>query len=430
VRSAGAVVGVVAMAVVVGFLVGLVGGSQGEEAAPTASRTVSGTPGTPRASAIAVNAVDKAKDAGIYESSTQATLAVVKDFDNDGHSDIFVGKVGLSPKFYLNDGNGHFTETNQGAFGNVDRHGCDAADVNADGLNDLFCAVGAHHGAVIKRNQLFIQQANHTFVDQAAQYGVLQPFERVYDGTFLDANGDAHPDLYTNSNSDRGDGMPSPNRLFVNEGGTAYRPAPEFGLEIASEGSTAEAGDFNGDGWQDLLVQTGVHDAGTLYLYRNDQGHGFTNVANQLGLEQKVLYATLADLNGDGRQDVIAALRSELRVYLSQGETFTYVFSKSVSDGTWVATGDVNGDERPDIYLMRRRPPGSSSGTNKPDVVYLNNGTADNFTEMSIPSTTEGDAESVWPIDYDKNGLTDFLVLNGRSEEGPVQLIAFFPASP
>ena len=218
-RLAGAVVGMIAMAVAAGYLVGLTGGSQEEEAAPTASRTVPSTPVTPRVSAKAVNAVDKAVDAGIYERSTPTTLAVVKDFDNDGYPDIFIGKVGLSPKFYVNEGNGHFTETNQGVFGNVDRHGCDAADVNADGLNDLFCAIGAHHGAVIKRNQLFIQQANHTFVDQAAQYGVLQPFERVYDGTFFDANGHALPDLFTTANDDRGDGMPSPNRLFVNEGG-------------------------------------------------------------------------------------------------------------------------------------------------------------------------------------------------------------------
>ena len=49
--------------------------------------------------------------------------------------------------------------------------------------------------------------------------------------------------------------------------------------------------------------------------------------------------------------------------------------------------------------------------------------------QRSIPSTSEGGAESVWPIDYDQNGLTDFLVLNGARGEAPVQLIAFFPAS-
>jgi hypothetical protein len=128
-------------------------------------------------------------------------------------------------------------------------------------------------------------------------------------------------------------------------------------------------------------------------------------------------------LNGDGRQDVIKALPSELRVYLNQG-TFVLAFRQTVSDGTWVAAGDVNGDDRPDIYLMRR-----GSSRNEPDLVYLNNGSGNNFTQMSIPSTTEGDADSVWPIDYDKNGLTDFLVLNGDYRPGPVQLIAFFPAS-
>jgi Bacterial Ig-like domain len=48
----------------------------------------------------------------------------------------------------------------------------------------------------------------------------------------------------------------------------------------------------------------------------------------------------------------------------------------------------------------------------------------------SIPSTSQGEADSVEPLDYDGNGLTDFLVLNGGGEvgdgPGPVELIAFF----
>ncbi len=128
-------------------------------------------------------------------------------------------------------------------------------------------------------------------------------------------------------------------------------------------------------------------------------------------------------MNGDGRQVVIEVLRTELRVYLNQGETFLLAYRSSVSGGRTgkVAAGDVNGDDRPDIYLLR------SSTT---DLVYLNNGSGSAFTQMSIPSTGQGSGESVWPLDYDKNGLTDFLVLNGHNKPGPVQLIAFFPASP
>ena len=376
------------------------------------------------ASAIAVTAVDKAVDAGIYES-TKTFTTLAKDFNNDGHSDIFLGRHAGAPRFYLNDGNGHFKETNQGVFKSADRHQCDAADVNGDGLKDIYCAVGAHHGAVIKRNQLFIQQSNNTFVDQTGQYGVLEPFSRSYSGTFVNANGDAHPDLSTIGETDRGDGMPGPWRLFTNQGGSAYRQAPEFGFEREGETGTAEASDINGDGWQDLFVQSRSHAGGPLYVYRNNQGNSFTNVAKEVGLGQSVFHATLADLNGDGRQDVVEALSSELRVYLNQGGTFSLAFRQSVSNGRWVATGDVNGDNRPDLYLMR-----GGGSSNAPDLVYLNSGTGNNFTQMSVPSTTEGDAESVWPIDYDENGLTDFLVLNGNGRPGPVQLIAFFPASP
>lgn len=138
-------------------------------------------------------------------------------------------------------------------------------------------------------------------------------------------------------------------------------------------------------------------------------------------------HATLADVDGDGQKDVIEALRSEMRVYLNQGGTFSLAFSRSVSDGAWVAAGDVNGDDRPDIYLMRR---GRGGSANPPDLVYLNNGSGNNFTEMAVPSTSQGDAESVWPMDHDKNGLTDFLVLTGLTKPGPVQHIAFFPAFP
>jgi hypothetical protein len=70
-------------------------------------------------------------------------------------------------------------------------------------------------------------------------------------------------------------------------------------------------------------------------------------------------------------------------------------------------------------------------GANAADQVYLNDGTGRTFSQLSsIPSASQGVAESVWPIDYDSNGLTDFLVLNGEEDTArPVQLIAFFPDS-
>jgi hypothetical protein len=43
-----------------------------------------------------------------------------------------------------------------------------------------------------------------------------------------------------------------------------------------------------------------------------------------------------------------------------------------------------------------------------------------------MPQARGGYADSAIPIDHDRNGLTDFLVLNGKGGPGRVQLIAFF----
>ena len=67
-----------------------------------------------------------------------------------------------------------------------------------------------------------------------------------------------------------------------------------------------------------------------------------------------------------------------------------------------------------------------------PDLVFLNNGTGTGFvaTAITVPQPSKlGAAEDVTPIDYDNNGLTDFLVQNGNATKpGTIQLIAFFPA--
>jgi hypothetical protein len=62
------------------------------------------------------------------------------------------------------------------------------------------------------------------------------------------------------------------------------------------------------------------------------------------------------------------------------------VFSTALQYGFSVAAGDVNSDDRPDVYVMRGT---DSVGNNAPDQVYLNDGGGASFTRMSsIPSTS------------------------------------------
>jgi FG-GAP-like repeat len=378
------------------------------------------------ASAVAVSAVNKAAEAGISES-TKTYGAVVADFDNDTRPDIFLGRHGGQPRFYVNDGGGRFRKTNQGTFAEADRHGCDAADVNGDGLKDIFCTEGANHGTSPKRNELYIQRTDHTFAEQAGRYGVFDPFGRGRTAKFIEATGDGRPDLFVVNNPTRGDGMPSLNRFFTNQLGNSLRSAPAYGLERENfpQGSNnASVGDLDKDGRQDLVVTTPQG----LRVYHNNQGNSFTEVAASIGLAQRPRDATIADVNGDGWPDVIEVESRKLSVFLNTNGKFSSAFSTTLQYGFSVAAGDVNGDERSDIYLMRGR---DAAGTNAADQVYLNDGTGTGFSRMgSVPSTSQGSPDSVVPLDYDGNGLTDFLVLNGGGDAGgptgPVELIAFF----
>jgi hypothetical protein len=90
---------------------------------------------------------------------------------------------------------------------------------------DVHCAVGAARGTIMKRNELYVQRSDGSFDSLASRFGVLEPFARGRSGTFVDADGLGGPDPFVANFPDRADGLPSPNHLFINEGGsTPARP--------------------------------------------------------------------------------------------------------------------------------------------------------------------------------------------------------------
>jgi hypothetical protein len=368
-----------------------------------------------------VVAVDEAPAAGIAES-TQTWSATVNDFNGDGWPDFFLSRHGeATGQLFENDRQGHFAEAGAGTFRLRDRHGCTSADVDGNSRPDVFCSIGASRGTAVKSNELWVQQADGNFLDRAFPFDVQDSFGRGRESIFFDATGDGWPDLFVGNYDFRTDGLPTPNRLFVNQGGQSFADAPQEGLDRPVGAHCAQGGDVNGDGREDLLV------CGTrLFLYRNDGPSGFTDVAAQMGVgTDRPGQAVMADLNGDGLLDLAEVSATRLTVRLQQGGAFQTAFTYALVTGAAVGAGDVNGDGRADLYVVQ----GARGGQNDPDVMLQNDGTGTAFSELPIPETTVGKGDRVYPIDFDRNGLMDFLVLNGADTDGPLQLISFFAAA-
>jgi hypothetical protein len=369
-----------------------------------------------------VVAVDEAGAAGIAQNTTGWT-ASINDFNGDGLPDIFLMRGAKPASLYLNTGKGTFEEIDQGEFPAADRWDCASGIIQSGQNPAIYCAIGADHGNGLKASELYVQGSDTTYTNQASSYGLLDPTGRGRIATFIHLGKNTLPALFVGQDPFRSDGLPHPNRLYINTG-HGFVDDPQAGLDQPLGSTCAVAGDYLNTHYDDLLLCTPT---GTEHLYQ-DSGGTFTDVTAQSGLPAvPAVDAAWADLNNDGLLDLVLETSTQLLVFLQQANhTFKESFSMKIKDGTGVATGDVtrNGDQ--DIYVVE----GGSGSANEPDVMLLNNGAGTGFTQQSIPEATVGTGDNAYPINYEKNGLMDFLVLNGNGEHvgGPLQLITFFPA--
>jgi len=376
-------------------------------------------PTPPATTAIPVIFTDQASAAGIGSPVDWTFSASVADFNGDGWPDIFAARHWHPANLWINNKNGTFSPIDASFFSSIiDRHDCQAADFNQDGKEDIFCSVGADRGSAVKSNALFIQQSGQSFVNDAYQWNVSDPWGRGRYGAALDANNDGFPDIFYGTESLRPDGMPSMDRFFINSGHGSFVDDPAMGLDLEIGSLCAHTVDYNSDGWPDLLV---CGEEGGLHLFENQQGHGFKDVSSILGAPVNAVDAAMVDVNHDSLPDLITLTRNQLAERL-QNANGTFGAPKTLltlKGGVSLAVGDVNGDNNPDIYVVG----GTVAGQNAPDFLLLGDAKG-GFTSMKVPEATTGGGTRAYPIDYTKDGLSSFLVLNGQvPSKGPLQLL-------
>jgi len=363
-----------------------------------------------------------AKQAGIAEQ-TGTYGAVVADFDADGIEDLFIGRHGRKGRLVLNR-SGVFVDNESLKLASIDRHGCTAADIDGSGLPDLYCAIGGKRGSGLKANELWLDPGGPSPVEVAVESGISDPTGRGRATAFLKAERQGDISLVVTNSPTRVDGLPSVGRLFrsLGDGEFSSRARPGFAPRLGS--LAVQDADFDRDGREDLLLVTGGLQAprqkGTR-LYRNTQ-RGLVDVTRKMGIRSfGEVDAELVDLNRDGKLDLVQLSPTKLRVSKLKNGRFRTVWERTLTHGRAVATGDVNGDGKGDIYIVR-----SNGARNSADIMLINRNAGSAWSSMLIPQVYSGSGDDAYAIDHDGNGLDDFLVLNGHNERGPVQLVAFY----
>ncbi|WP_199269766.1 VCBS repeat-containing protein [Mucilaginibacter lacusdianchii] len=273
-----------------------------------------------------VNAINETEKLNVlsYEYFYNGGGVAAGDINNDGLTDLFFTANMQSCKLYLNQGHLKFKDITKQAcpalFIRADgwKTGVTMADVNGDGLLDIYVCYSGKADPDKRRNQLFINNGNLTFTEKATEYGLDDPGYGTQ-AAFLDYDHDGDLDMFLlNHNVKKIDNMEfakyknetdeyAGNKLFENAGnhftnvskkaGIIQNPLT-FGLGIA-------IADINLDGWPDVYVTNDYNEPD--YIYINNHNGTFTELSKQYvrHMSHFSMGVDIADFNNDGYPDIL-----------------------------------------------------------------------------------------------------------------------------
>ncbi len=269
---------------------------------------------------------NKVKDDGEYNDFNFRNFyngggVAIGDVNNDGKPDIFFTSNQGDCKLYINEGNWKFKDvTAQAGLNKYHRWhtGVTMVDINGDGWLDIYICNSGGLGNASRANELYINQKDGTFKEEAAKYGLADKGLGTQ-AIFFDYDHDGDLDCFVLNNSYRPIGSFGYNRELRNirdplNGDRLYRndngkfvdvsaQAGIYGSEIGF-GLGVAAGDMFNTGWDDMYISNDFfeHD----YLYKNQHNGKFNEISNEaLGhMSLSSMGSDMADINNDGLLDM------------------------------------------------------------------------------------------------------------------------------
>ena len=359
------------------------------------------------------------------------SATTVGDINGDGYDDIGMGSwIGNKADAIL--GGKNLTLAGNNYIGSAVWHQAGVGDVNGDGYNDVLFGTAAETGGMAR---LYTGGSNGLTSKTNIGNGIA--------AAAGDVNGDGIVDMIvmgaTSSNVYYG----STNGSYTNKSGNlsfGYNSAGN-GLSWGAQQYAAGVGDFNGDGYNDVVTTNGIYFGSATGL----------NNSNKISFNHAVTSANVAgDVNGDGYADVVvvdgkygnsyvlfggknkdSVLFSTIKgngsvsganggfaISTTQGSLQTAEYSNAVG------VGDVNGDGLADVLITTYGNTGSGSSAKalyakyKTDS-YIVYGKADPATVdpsalgkkgIIVPNNQADGSSSVGMVDVNGDGLADIYV--------------------
>ena len=251
----------------------------------------------------------------------------VGDYDNDGFKDLYVTNFG-SNRLYRNNGDGTFIDVTERAGVGDKRWGTSAAfaDYDNDGDLDLFVAnyvaFQLENNLVCYRRDrrdycapsdfagtpdvLYRNNGDGTFREVTREAGMFHPNGKGYGAVWGDYNNDGYPDLFVANDL-------TPDMLYRNNADGTFTDVALFvgvalgGRGVPMGGMGTSFGDYDSDGWLDLVVTNFEDDPNS--LYRNNRDGTFVDTTYISGIGGISLPyvgwgVDFVDLDNNGYQDL------------------------------------------------------------------------------------------------------------------------------